>query len=412
MRMERDNAAHADMRKSTDHTFRAEKTPHSPVSPRDPSRDRRADGRKARIQHLRAEPGRRILVISDIHGNVPYFEGVLDLVGFSERDILIIDGDFLEKGKESLRLLRILMEMEKKGNVYFVCGNCDDWADIYRPEFPDAVFDYILQYLQYRRWGLLWDLCLEQGIDPMSLSDFRPVSLLLYERYPEIWSFLSRIPHAIDAGSYVFAHAGMTPGKPLSEHAPSELDRVDALLKTDRRFDRWVVVGHWPVMLYGENTVCANPIIDRERKIVSIDGGCSLKDDGQLNCLIIPESGSEDFSFVAYDPFPTAVALEDQAEGSRSYYIRWGDSEVQVLRRGDEFSRCRHIRTGYEMDILTKYLFTEDAVTGCNDSTDYILPVRAGETLRIVERTGRGVLAKRNGVSGWYFGALETVPAV
>ena len=64
------------------------------------------------------------------------------------------------------------------------------------------------------------------------------------------------------------------------------------------------------------------------------------------------------------------------------------------------------------MDILTKYLFTEDAVTGCNDSTDYILPVRAGETLRIVERTGRGVLAKRNGVSGWYFGALETVPAV
>ncbi len=384
-----------------------DRLPHGRKPLRDPSRDRRKERRRARVRHLDIELGRRILVISDIHGNVPYFQGVLELAGFCDRDVLIIDGDFLEKGTESLRMLRILMEMEKRGNVHLVCGNCDDWADMYLPGFPDGVFDYMLQYLQYRRWGLLWDLCREQGIDPMTLSDFRPVSRLLYEKYPEIWAFLGRIPHAIDAGPFVFAHAGMTPGKPLEEHDPSELDRVDALLKTDRRFDRWLVVGHWPVMLYGENIVSANPIIDRERRIISIDGGCTLKDDGQLNCLIIPDIRSEDFSFVAYDPFPVAVALEDQEEGPRSWYIRWGDSQVRVLRRGAEFSRCRHVRTGYEMDILTKYLFSDEEVTGCNDSTDYILPVRAGDRLRIVERTSRGVLAKRNGVSGWYFGRLS-----
>ena len=319
-----------------------------------------------------------------------------------------IDGDFLEKGKESLKLLRILMEMAKRENVHLICGNCDDWADLYLPSFRDELCDYILQYLQYRRWGLLWDLCLEQGYDPMKLRDFRPIKKLLGERYPEIWDFLGKVPHAIDAGPYVFAHAGMPPGKPLEEHSPSEFDRVDALLRTDRRFDRWVIVGHWPVMLYGQDRVCANPIIDRERKIISIDGGCSLKDDGQLNCLIIPEIGSEDFSFVAYDPFPTATALDDQQESTRSYYIRWGDSKVQVLERGEEFSHCRHIRTGYEMDILTKYLFKDSEITGCNDSTDYILPVQPGDTLRIVERTSRGVLAKRNGVSGWYMGRLKT----
>ena len=79
---------------------------------------------------------------------------------------------------------------------------------------------------------------------------------------------------------------------------------------------------------------------------------------------------------------------------------------VQVLQRGEEFSRCRHVRTGYEMDILTKYLFRPEEETDCNDSTDYVLPVRAGDSLRIVERTSRGVLAKRDGVSGWYFGKL------
>ncbi len=364
----------------------------------------------ARIRRLEIPRGRRVLIISDIHGNVPYFEGALKLAGFSDRDELIIDGDFLEKGTESLRLCRMLMEMRKQGNVHVICGNCDDWAEMYLPEFPDPVFDYMLRYLQFKKCGLLWDLCLEQGLDPLSMRDIRPAKDLFFRAYPDIWEFLGGIPHALETDRYVFAHAGMTPGKPLREHTSTELDRVNALLKTDRRFDRWLVAGHWPVMLYGENTVCANPIIDRERKIISIDGGCSLKDDGQLNVLILPDIDSEDFSFVAYDPFPTATALDDQAEDPSSWYIRWGDSDVRVLDRGEEFSRCRHVRTGYEMDILTKYLFTDAEVTACNDSTDYILPVRAGDTLHIVEETSRGFLVKRNGVSGWYRGRIRRNP--
>ena len=327
--------------------------------------------KRARIEELRFRPGRRILVMSDVHANVAYFEG------------------------------------EKRENVHMICGNCDDWAEMYLSDFPDYLNDQILAYIRHKKCGLLWEMFLEQGIDPMETEDFRPAKELFYREYPEIWELLARIPHAIDIGSAVFAHAGMTPGKALQDHRPEELDRVNALLKTDRRYDRWLIVGHWPVVLYGEDRVCANPILERERRIVSIDGGCTLKDDGQLNCLIIPETGSEDFSFVAYDPFPTAVALDDQQEGERSWYIRWGDSMVQVLQRGEEFSRCRHVRTGYEMDILTKYLFTGEAVTGCNDSTDYILPICAGDELRIVEQTSRGVLCKHNGISGWYAGRLQ-----
>ena len=100
-------------------------------------------------------------------------------------------------------------------------------------------------------------------------------------------------------------------------------------------FDKWVIVGHWPVMLYLADHVCANPIIDREQHVISIDGGCSLKDDGQLNALIIPFEGSEDFSFEAYDSFPVRrVKTTRSAASERSYYIRWGDNDVQVLRRG------------------------------------------------------------------------------
>ena len=362
--------------------------------------------RSAKIMRLDVEPGRRILVISDIHANVPYFEGALRLAAFSPGDILIIDGDFLEKGAESLRTLRLVMQLCRRGNTCAVCGNCDNWAELFRPDFPPRGDEMTLRYMLLRRGGLLWDMAKDLGLDPKAVDDFAAFKQTLRRAYPEEWDFLRGLPHAIETERFVFAHAGMRPDKPLREHTQEELYRWDRFRDRGWAFERWLIVGHYPVVLYGTDRVCANPIIDRERRLVSIDGGCVLKDDGQLNCLIIPDRDSEDFSFVAYDPFPEREVLTDQAEGPRSWYIRWGDSRVLVLERGAEFSRCRHLRTGYEMDILTKYLFTDEDVTDCNDCTDYVLPLKAGDRVRVVEETSRGYFVKHKGVSGWYFGEL------
>ena len=57
----------------------------------------------AKVLRPEIEPGRRVLVVSDIHGNLPYFHGVLERAGFGGDDLLIVDGDFLEKGAESLK---------------------------------------------------------------------------------------------------------------------------------------------------------------------------------------------------------------------------------------------------------------------------------------------------------------------
>ena len=361
---------------------------------------------KPRILRWTPEPGRRILVVSDIHGNVPYFEGVLRKAGFSDRDELVVDGDFLEKGTESLRMLRILMELSRRGNTHVLCGNCDDWYDIFLPDWNDADDDKVLQYMLWRKSGLLWDMCNASGIDPFEMGDFTAAKQQLLRAFPEEWAFLRDLPHALETERFVFVHAGMRPDIPLERHTIGELVKVDHFLTLGRSFPKWVVVGHWPVMLYGTDRVCANPILDREKRIASIDGGCVLKDDGQLNCLILPHRDSEDLGFVAYDPFPVRTVLDDQAGGDRSYYIRWGDSSVQVLQRGEEFSRCRHRRTGYEMDILTKYLFTDNPITDCNDCTDYVLPLRAGDRVRVVEECSRGYFVKHKGVSGWYYGRL------
>ena len=360
--------------------------------------------RPARVERLRIAPGRRILVVSDIHGNLPYLRGLLEKAAFGADDELIVAGDFLEKGPESLNTLHFLMDLTRRGNCHLLLGNCDSWNDVFL--FPEDDDERVLHYIVTKKRGLLWEMCNVAGIDPFETESFTLVKQELRRRFPGEWAFLESLPHAIETEHYIFAHAAVRPGKALEAHTADELTRCDAFMRQGWRFDKWVIVGHWPVMLYHRDIVSANPIIDRESRIISIDGGCVLKDDGQLNALVIPFEGSEDFGLVAWDPFPLRTVKTAQAAGERSYYIRWGDSRVQVLRRGGEFSRCRHVRTGYEMDILTKYLFTGEEFTDCNDCTDYVLPLEPGDAVGVVEETSRGFFVKHKGVSGWYYGEL------
>lgn len=363
--------------------------------------------RPAKVLRPEIDPGRRLLVVSDIHGNLPYFHGVLEKAKFGGDDLLIVNGDFLEKGAESLNTLREIMALCESGRAVALMGNCDDWAAIFTE--TGAWADKLLSYMRWRRCGLLWDMALELGEDPAAIGDFEAFKGRLAPAFEREFAFLASLPQALEAGNYIFAHAAVYPDRPLEAHTVGQLVRCDAWYRQGWSFDKWVVVGHYPVVLYGDDIVCADPIIDGDRHIVCLDGGCVLKDDGQLNCLVIDGVNSDAPSFVAYDPFPEKRVLSDQKGSEHSAYIRWGDSRVEVLERGEEFSRCRHVRTGYELEILTKYLFEPGRFTDCNDCTDYVLPLRAGDLVRVVETSSRGCFVKHGGTSGWYFGKLGEV---
>ena len=78
------------------------------------------------------------------------------------------------------------------------------------------------------------------------------------------------------------------------------------------------------------------------------------------------------------------------------------------LERGEEFSLCRQASTGRTLEVPTKYLRRQGDRDWCEDISDYRLGVEPGDALSIVEETSRGRLCKKNGVTGWYFGGLET----
>ena len=227
---------------------------------------------------------------------------------------------------------------------------------------------------------------------------------------PEIWAWLRALPTVLETEHLVFVHGGV----PALDHM-EELERWrcmknDDFLGQGHSFSKWVVVGHWPVTLYRPDVPSAAPMILRDRKIASIDGGCVLKADGQLNALIIPGEGSEDFSWTAWDGLPTAVALDPQEASPDPVNIRWGRSALEVLEPGEETTLCRHLETGRVLPILNRYLRRRsDGTWWCEDSTDYALPVSPGDRLHVVARIKGGALCKKAGATGWYYGRLRDI---
>ena len=362
---------------------------------------------RAVVVHPTFPPDRRVLAVSDIHGNLPFFDALLDKAAFTREDILVLDGDMLEKGRDSLPLLRRIMDLCRTHTVYPVCGNCDGLVlNFFETDRLDGRF--YASYLPQHPESVLRQLAREGGFE--QTGDLPRLREDLRAAYPEIWAWLRALPTVLETEHLVFVHGGV----PALDHM-EELERWrcmknDDFLGQGHSFAKWVVVGHWPVTLYRPDVPSAAPMILRDRKIASIDGGCVLKADGQLSALIIPGEGSEDFSWTAWDGLPTAVALDPQEASADPVNIRWGRSALEVLEPGEETTLCRHLETGRVLPILNQYLRRRsDGTWWCEDSTDYALPVSPGDRLHVVARIKGGALCKKAGATGWYYGRLRDI---
>lgn len=353
-------------------------------------------------KRLSVPEDRRVLAVSDIHGNLAYLQGLLKKCAFGHDDTLIIVGDILEKGPEPLKTLRYVMALCEAYDVYPICGNCDFWQDFCDNQPDERMDAWYLQYLvgKNKGWGdgliaqMLHELSFPLGPD----MDLTAAKDAVRGAFRTEFDFLRGLPHILETEDTIFVHGGYVP-----ERGAFACMKLDEYRYKARPHEKWTVVGHWPVVLYREDITDANPIIDRDLRLVSIDGGCVIKDDGQLNALVLPE-----LSWMYYDPFPVRRVKMAQTENDEHYYIRHGDNLVALLERGPEFCRVGHMRTGYVMNVLTDFMLRpEGAYWRVNDCTDYRMPLAPGDEISVVRETSRGCLCKHNGVTGWYYGQLE-----
>lgn len=368
------------------------------------------------------DPNRRILVTSDIHGHAPWLKNALAKADFGGDDLLIVVGDFIEKGPASLEAVRTVMELYRKGMAMATVGNVDKWrvhtlraiADHGDREIAAELYDFILT--SRRLWGscLYEEMAAESGCPVDSPADILTHCRKVLDDHKAELDFLDGLPTILTAGKYIFVHGGLPSGD-LSEAAKEGF----ALLKRDwylrevrekdLRFDPYVVVGHYPTSLYREHITSPDPVVDTEHHVICIDGGCGLKSFAQLDLLILSgiESDGADAAWIACDSLPLVRAAEDQAESEDPINLHWGDCEIHALETEGDCTFIEHIRTGRRLWIPTDYLYADG--TRCEDATDYRLPVQRGDTLSLIRTTDRGHIVKKNGTVGWYHGSIEPI---
>lgn len=354
-------------------------------------------------------PGRRVVAISDIHGNLPFLKGVLKKARFSPEDVLILVGDLLEKGADSIGVLRYVLELSRTHTVYALCGNCDYIDRVFLEGQPGIDKELWPVFHFWGKRSLILQLGEELGLVPQGAEDLPRLRQAIREHFPAETKFLLNMPQILEAGNFLFVHGGVPREDRLEELLAYSCMKNDDFLGQGLRFNKWVVVGHWPVTLYDPCIPSARPLISEEQHIISIDGGCVLKMDGQLNALIIPDVYGDAVDYTAYDGLPVVIAEADQEASADPMNIRWSDSAVEVLRKEEDVCWCRHISTGREMWILSEYIYPRraDGNLHCEDSTDYRIPVTKGDRLKLVRRSSIGCLVKKEGVTGWYLGPVR-----
>lgn len=368
-----------------------------------------------KIIHLDVAPNRRIIALSDVHGCVSHLKNGLKKAGFCKDDLLIIVGDIVEKGPDSLETLRYVMELCEGGNVIPLIGN----VDAYRlkvinelcPNNAAALYDYVLVMRDRNGSCLYDDMAKECGIALNSQADVLNAREPILSRFERELSFLAELPTVLDTSGFTFVHGGLR-DKRVEDNAQRgvfELTKYDDFATlTPHVFEKYVVVGHWPVSLYDDSIQQLDPVIHRHKRIISIDGGCGVKHYCQMNLLVIPsvDCSIDEVYNVRYDDLPKLRTLDDQAPSDDPINIYWTRRQIKLLEKGEEFSYVQHEYSGRRLLMPNSYLRSD---TDCRDYTDYSLPVAAGDELSLITETSKGIIAKKNGTVGWYYGRYEKI---
>lgn len=379
--------------------------------------------KKTRVEQIPAKPGKRLLVLSDIHGHFDRLIRLLKHMNYGGDDILVIVGDLVDKGPESLRVVRYVMELCRRHQVYVSMGN----VDLARVQLlDDEAEDAPARFAGFLHWvSGFWgksfyaDMLAELGLsaDRVTAENAQEYRVRLREQFREELEFLRSRPTILTAGEYLFVHGGV----PTDDLAALEGSDAAPYLKNDNflsqgfSFQRYTVVtGHWPVCLYREAEEDNSPVFEKERRIICMDGGCGIKMAGQLNGLIFPDAyvRQEKISWMAEDDFPSVKALDGQLAEPSTVHVRYFDNGVEILEENGEMARVRHKSTGKEFDAPRKWIrdLNHDGQLHCDDYCNGSLAVEPGDVLSVLFETETGRYVKKRGKIGWYYGRAEKLP--
>lgn len=213
---------------------------------------------------------KRILAISDIHGELKLFDSLLEKVKYdADEDQLILVGDYVDRGPDSKGVLNRVSELKRNGAVV-LRGNHD--------EMMLNVVDGVSGALE--RWERNGALMTLQSYD----SSIESVILSAGAEFEKHISLIREMDYYYETKDYIFVHAGVSPDTPVQKTDPHTFLWIRELFYEKYSGDKTVIFGHTPTSAIRQEK--NHDIYFGENNIIGIDGAATYG--GQLNCLELP----------------------------------------------------------------------------------------------------------------------------
>ncbi|MFD2694809.1 metallophosphoesterase family protein [Sporolactobacillus shoreicorticis] len=219
---------------------------------------------------------KRLLVISDMHGQINAFNALLDKINYqSEEDLLFLLGDYVDRGQNPKEVIKKARALEKTGAITLK-GNHEDMME-------KALIGQNTEAVSH--WAANGGA---QTLSSYGLSiknvykDVQNGTLSLPDELQDDLEWIQRLNVYAETEHYFFVHAGVDPEKELKDTDEATFLWIRTPFFEGYQGDKTVIFGHTPTMNLHETS----DVFFGKNNIIGIDGGCVFG--GQLNCLELP----------------------------------------------------------------------------------------------------------------------------
>lgn len=201
-----------------------------------------------------APPGGLAYAVGDVHGRLDLLDGLLDILledrarkAPAEPAMLVFLGDLIDRGPDSAAVVERVLSL----------SNAPEWTTVaLRGNHEQALLDFLDSPATGPEWVLfgggatLASYGVEQPRGRSCVAGWAEASERLARAIRgRHRAFFEQTPLYLEWGQYIFVHAGVRPGVPLSRQSKKDLLGIrEAFLAVPGPCDRIVVHGHTPAM--------------------------------------------------------------------------------------------------------------------------------------------------------------------
>jgi serine/threonine protein phosphatase 1 len=221
---------------------------------------------------------KRMLAISDIHGDIEKFEQLLKQVEYNkEQDQLLLLGDYVDRGPQSKAVLDKVIKLKADGAIALIGNHDKMMIDAFQGD-PLALkrwyYNGGIKTLQNYGYDIEKD-----DAKYWYTTDEMPELIPMNEEIRGHIEFLKELPYYYETDTHIFVHAGVHPETPISSTESHTLVWIRDEFHKGYAGEKTVVFGHTPVKYLHKSP----EVYFGENKIIGIDGGCVYG--GRLYCL-------------------------------------------------------------------------------------------------------------------------------